>query len=147
MNLLWLSNSSGHFCNDTGINREVCIWLWQELTIFVEYWVKLVRRIPVDTALQGRSTNGQQQCPRAPSSLFVHNCFQLIIIIPLQIKLNDVDYLPEIITLKPSKTQGRYIALNWVPNQKLTIVSLFNWHQTYRTLRTIGSIKYCKDKI
>jgi len=40
------------------------------------------------------------------------------------------DYPPAIIKLNPSKTQGRYIALNWVPNQKLTIVSLFSWHQT-----------------
>ena len=28
------------------------------------------------------------------------------------------------INLKPNKTQGRYMALNCVPNQKLTIVSL-----------------------
>lgn len=51
-------------------------------------------------------------------------------------------YPPAIIKLNPSKTHGRYIALNWVPNQKFTIVSLFNWHQTYSTLSTIGSIRY-----
>lgn len=30
------------------------------------------------------------------------------------------------IKLKPNKTHGKYIALNRVPNQKLTITSLFS---------------------
>lgn len=53
-------------------------------------------------------------------------------------------YPPDIISLKPNKTQGRYIALNCDPNQKLTMTSLFNWHHTYRTLSTIGSISSYK---
>ena len=49
---------------------------------------------------------------------------------------------PAMIMLKAKRTHGRYIALNWVPNQKLTITSLFSWHHTYSTLRTC-----CKDDI
>ena len=44
----------------------------------------------------------------------------------------------------PNSTHGRYIALNCVPNQKLTIVSLLIWHQTYRIDITMGSIRTMK---
>ena len=44
----------------------------------------------------------------------------------------------------PNSTHGRYMALNCVPNQKLTIVSLLIWHQTYRIDMTIGSIRTMK---
>ena len=44
----------------------------------------------------------------------------------------------------PNSTQGRYIALNCVPNQKVTIVSLLIWHQTYRMDITMGSIRTMK---
>lgn len=36
------------------------------------------------------------------------------------------NYPPEIMKLKANNTQGKYMALNRVPNQKFTIVSLFN---------------------
>lgn len=39
-------------------------------------------------------------------------------------------YPPLIIKLNNNNIQGKYIALKLVPNQKLTITSLFNWHQT-----------------
>lgn len=45
------------------------------------------------------------------------------------------------IKLNPNNTHGKYIALKRVPNQKVTITSLFNWHHTYNTLKTIGSIR------
>lgn len=52
------------------------------------------------------------------------------------------------ITLNANNTHGKYMALNLVPNQKLTIVSLFSWHQTYSTDRIIGSIRsYYKHKV
>ena len=44
----------------------------------------------------------------------------------------------------PNSTHGRYIALNCVPNQKLTMVSLFIWHHTYRMDITMGSIRTMK---
>ena len=44
----------------------------------------------------------------------------------------------------PKSTQGRYMALNCVPNQKVTIVSLLIWHQTYRMDITMGSIRTMK---
>ena len=44
----------------------------------------------------------------------------------------------------PNSTHGRYMALNCVPNQKLTIVSLLIWHQTYRIDMTMGSIRTMK---
>lgn len=47
--------------------------------------------------------------------------------------------------LNAKNTQGKYIALNVVPNQKVTIVSLFNWHHTYKILKTIQSISNWKD--
>lgn len=47
----------------------------------------------------------------------------------------------ERIKLNASRTHGKYIALNRVPNQKLTITSLFNWHQMYSTDKIIGSIR------
>ena len=50
------------------------------------------------------------------------------------------------IMLKPNRTHGRYMALNWVPNQKLTMVSLFNWHHTYRMDITMGSIRKGMDR-
>lgn len=53
---------------------------------------------------------------------------------------------PEIISLKANRTHGRYMALNCEPNQKLTMTSLFNWHHTYKTLNTIGSISSYKNK-
>jgi hypothetical protein len=34
-----------------------------------------------------------------------------------------------------------FLTLNRVPNQNDTIVSLFSWHQTYKTLNIMGSIK------
>ena len=48
---------------------------------------------------------------------------------------------PEITTLKAKRTHGRYMALNCEPNQKFTMVSLFNWHHTYKTESTRGSIR------
>ena len=41
----------------------------------------------------------------------------------------------------PKRTHGRYMALNCVPNQKVTMVSLLIWHQTYRMDITMGSIR------
>lgn len=49
------------------------------------------------------------------------------------------------IKLNPNSTHGKYIALNRVPNQKLTMTSLFNWHQMYSTDKIIGSISSCND--
>lgn len=48
------------------------------------------------------------------------------------------------IKLNPSNTHGKYMALNRVPNQKLTITSLFSWHQMYSTDRINGSINSCE---
>jgi len=47
---------------------------------------------------------------------------------------------PAITRLKQSNTHGRYMALNCVPNQNVTIVSWLNWHHTYSTAITIGSM-------
>lgn len=49
------------------------------------------------------------------------------------------------IKLNASSTHGKYIALNRVPNQKLTMTSLFNWHQMYSTDKIIGSIRSYKS--
>lgn len=49
------------------------------------------------------------------------------------------------IKLNANKTHGKYIALNLVPNQKLTITSLFSWHQIYNTDKINGSIKSWKE--
>lgn len=46
--------------------------------------------------------------------------------------------------LNANKTHGKYMALKRVPNQKLTIASLFSWHQMYSTDRIIGSINSYK---
>lgn len=51
------------------------------------------------------------------------------------------------IKLKASNTHGRYIALKRVPNQNVTITSLFIWHQTYSTDKTIGSISICTIRV
>lgn len=50
-------------------------------------------------------------------------------------------YDPDIIQLNNKITHGIYIALNCIPNQNCMIVSLFNWHQIYITLKIIPSIK------
>ena len=42
--------------------------------------------------------------------------------------------------LNANRTQGKYMALNCVPNQNVTMVSLLSWHQTYIMDITIGSI-------
>ena len=47
-------------------------------------------------------------------------------------------YFPPRRTLKAASAQGRYIALNWVPNQNWTTVSRFTWHHTYSTDITRG---------
>lgn len=54
---------------------------------------------------------------------------------------------PRMIKLNANNTQGRYMALKLVPNQKLTTTSLFNWHQIYKTVITAQSIKYWKENL
>lgn len=49
--------------------------------------------------------------------------------------------------LKPRRIHGKYIALNLVPNQKLTMTSLFSWHHTYSTDKIIGSISSCEIRL
>ena len=44
--------------------------------------------------------------------------------------IDQMTYPPPIKILNPKRTHGRYRALNWVPNQKVTITSLFKLHQT-----------------
>ncbi len=48
---------------------------------------------------------------------------------------------PAMIMLNAKRTHGRYMALNWVPNQNCTITSLLSWHQTYSIERTKGSMR------
>ena len=52
--------------------------------------------------------------------------------------------IPDMMNFNPNSTHGRYMALNCVPNQKVTIVSLLIWHQTYRMDITMGSIRTMK---
>ena len=60
---------------------------------------------------------------------------------PMRMPMSSITPPFAMIRLNANSTHGRYIALNWVPNQKVTMVSLFNWHQMYKTARTKGSIK------
>ena len=60
---------------------------------------------------------------------------------PRRMPISSMTPPPEMITLKAKRTQGRYIALNCDPNQKLTMTSLFNWHQMYKTASTRGSMR------
>lgn len=52
-----------------------------------------------------------------------------------------VTYPPDVIMVNPKKTHGKYMALNLVPNQKVTITSLLSWHHTYITAATMGSMR------
>lgn len=48
---------------------------------------------------------------------------------------------------KAASAQGRYMALNLVPNQKLTMTSLFSWHQIYVMASTSMSMRKYTLKI
>ncbi len=45
---------------------------------------------------------------------------------PMRMPISSMTPPPAMIMLKAKRTHGRYMALNWVPNQKLTITSLFS---------------------